>query len=165
MQCAPQALAEMYFYTFVYDGYEKLLVALRLVFTKHEMTMKKLMIMLAGVLFAWLCTGCESEEDFGFPSKIELSGAGETVVLKGTNSLPVAVSGLDLLDYDGDGGSMNTDDGCITATTDWLTVRYSTPEYKLSLVAEPNGTGKKRKLYLYLYSGNGRQEITVVQSK
>lgn len=54
---------------------------------------------------------------------------------------------------------------CIETTTDWLTAKYFLTEYKLVVIAKPNETKKKRKLYLYLYDGRSRQEIKVSQSK
>ena len=128
---------------------------------------KKHFLLLVSVIFACLCTSCEEEEDFGFPSKIEISGKGESIDIKGSNNLPPSIVLIELLNYDGDG---NNDRGAedrdyLETTTDWLTVKYYPAEYKMVLVAEPNETNKKRKLYLYLLSGKSRQEITVSQSK
>ena len=129
--------------------------------------LKKHFIFLVSIIFACLFASCESEEDFGFPTKIEISGKGETIEIKGSNDLPPSVVLIELLNYDGDG---NNDRGAedrefLETTTDWLTVKYYPKEYKMVLVADPNETNKKRKLYLYLLSGKSRQEITVVQSK
>ena len=128
---------------------------------------KKHILFLVSVIFACLCTSCEEEEDFGFPSKIEISGTGESIEIKGSNDLPASIKHIELLDYYGDGnydGGL-ADNEYLETTTDWLTVKYYPAEYRMILVAEPNKTNKKRKLYLYLYSGNSRQEITVIQSK
>lgn len=129
--------------------------------------LKKHFIFLVSIIFACLFASCESEEDFGFPTKIEISGKGETIEIKGSNDLPPSVVLIELLNYDGDG---NNDRGAedrefLETTTDWLTVKYYPKEYKMVLVANPNETNKNRKLYLYLLSGKSRQEITVVQSK
>ena len=128
---------------------------------------KKHLLLLASVILACFCASCEAEEDFGFPSKIEVSGKGESIDINGSNDLPPAIVFIELLNYDGDG---NNDSGAedreyFETTTDWLTVKYYPVEYKMVLVAEPNETNKKRKLYLYLLSGNSRQEITITQSK
>lgn len=129
--------------------------------------LKKHFIFLVSIIFACLFASCESEENFGFPTKIEISGKGETIEIKGSNDLPPSVVLIELLNYDGDG---NNDRGAedrelLETTTDWLTVKYFPKEYKMLLVADPNETNKKRKLYLYLLSGKSRQEITVTQSK
>ena len=129
---------------------------------------KKYLLLVVSVIVACLCASCESEEDFGFPSKIKMSGKGETLELKGHNDLPPGIIQIQVLDYDGDGnnsGLSTEDKDYLQTTTDWLTVKYSDSEYKLILTAEPNKTDKKRKLYLYLLSGNSRQEISVTQSK
>lgn len=130
--------------------------------------MKQKIVVLLSLIFALAFTACEQEEDFGFPSKIELSGKGEPIEVKGVNELSHKVIHFELLDYNGDGNSSDRiDDGqnCIEASTDWLTVKYLSAENKLVFIAEPNESGKNRKLYLYLYDGRSRQEITVAQSK
>ena len=129
--------------------------------------LQKHFLLVVSIILACLCISCEPEEDFGFPSKIEISGKGESNDIKGSNDLPPAIVFIELLNYDGDG---NNDSGAedreyFETTTDWLTVKYYPVEYKMVLVAEPNETNKKRKLYLYLLSGNSRQEITIIQSK
>ncbi|MDE6553232.1 MAG: hypothetical protein K2K98_09795 [Muribaculaceae bacterium] len=133
--------------------------------------MKNLVILRLSLFFACmscLCTSCEPEEDFGFPSKINISGEGESIDIKGSNDLPPVIRQIELLDYNGDGnnsGLLTEDKDYIETTTDWLTVKYFIAEYKLVLTATPNETNKKRNLYLYLLSGKSRQEITVIQSK
>ncbi len=120
------------------------------------------------LIFSLLFFSCEEEEDFGFPSKIEISADGESVDIKGTNEMPPFIQQIELLNYNGDGnnsGAFIEGKDCLEATTDWLTVKYYSAEYKLVVIAEPNKTNKERKLYLYLYDGKSRQEITLVQSK
>ena len=82
--------------------------------------------------------------------------------------MPPFIQQIELLNYNGDGnnsGAFVEGKDCLEATTDWLTVKYYSAEYKLVVIAEPNKTNKERKLYLYLYDGKSRQEITIVQSK
>lgn len=128
---------------------------------------KKHFLLLVSVIFACLCTSCLEEEDFGFPSKIKLSGKGEFIEIKGTNELPASIVLIELLNYNGVGNNdiESEDRDYLETTTDWLTVKYYQAEYKMVLVAEPNKTNKKRKLYLSLFSGRSRQEITISQSK
>lgn len=129
---------------------------------------KKYLLLVVSVIIACICASCESEEDFGFPSKIKMSSKGEKLEIKGENDLPPGITQIQVLDYDGEGnnsGPSVEDKDYLETTTDWLTVKYSDSEYKLVLTAEPNKTDKKRKLYLYLLSGSSRQEITVTQSK
>ena len=130
--------------------------------------MKKFSVILINIFIACICSSCEPEEDFGFPSKIEISDKGATIEIKGSNDLPPGIIQIEVLDYNGDGnnsGLLSEEKEYIETTTDWLTVKYFFAEYKLVLIAEPNETNKNRKLYLYLLSGKSRQEITVIQSK
>lgn len=132
---------------------------------------KYLLSLLISIVLSCLCVSCEEEEDFGFPSKIEITSNGETIDIKGSNELPPSIIQIELLDYNGDGNNSGTPAGpqgpqdCIEVSTEWLTVKYYAPEYKLQLIAEPNEKNKKRKLYLYLYDGKSRQEIKVIQNK
>lgn len=115
-----------------------------------------------------LFISCEEEEDFGFPSKIEISGNGETLNIKGSNDLPPFIAQIELLNSNGDGnnsGLITEEKDYIETTTDWLTVKYFLAEYKLVVTAAPNETNKTRKLYLYLYDGKSRQEIKIIQNK
>lgn len=129
---------------------------------------KKANLLLISVILTCLCSSCEPEEDFGFPSKIEISGGGETLEIKGSNDLPPGIIQIQVLDFNGDGnnsGIITDGKDYLDTTTDWLTVKYYPKEYKMVIVAKPNVTSKKRKLYLYLLSGNSRQEIKVTQLK
>ncbi|MDE7096394.1 MAG: hypothetical protein K2O47_02755, partial [Muribaculaceae bacterium] len=53
--------------------------------------LRKYILLLASVILFCLCTSCEEEEDFGFPSKIEISGKGESIDIKGSNDLPPVI--------------------------------------------------------------------------
>ncbi len=120
------------------------------------------------LIFPLLFFSCEEEEDFGFPFKIEISADGESVDIKGTNEMPPFIQQIELLNYNGNGnnsGAFIEGKDCLETTTDWLTVKYYSAEYKLVVIAEPNKTNKERKLYLYLYDGKSRQEVVITQSK
>ena len=100
------------------------------------------------LIFPLLFISCEEEKDFGFPSGIEISADGQSVVINGKNDLPPDIVQIELLDYNGDGncnGRIVEDSNCIETTNDWLTVKYLSAEYKLVVIAEPNKTNKKRK--------------------
>lgn len=51
------------------------------------------------IILTCLCSSCEPEEYFGFPSKINISGEGETIDIKGSNDLPPVIRQIELLDY------------------------------------------------------------------
>ena len=128
----------------------------------------KILVAMMAVILASCFVSCMEKEDFGYPSKINFPAGGDTLSFTGNKLKPGedVISGIELLDYDGNGGkpSFNSD-GDLTVTTDWLTVTLSLDDNTMQLVAEPNLTKKKRKLYLYIHSGRGWQEITVQQAK
>ncbi len=130
--------------------------------------MLKRILFFVSLIFVVVCTSCEPEEDFGFPSRIKISSKGETVDIKGSNDLPPGITHIQVRAYDSNGndsGLLTEGKDYIETTTDWLTVKYIYAENKLVLNAAPNETKKNRKLYLYLFDGRARQEITVTQSK
>lgn len=108
---------------------------------------------------------CLEKEDFGYPSKINLTAVGDTLTLTGSSLEARKIIGIELLDYDGNGNSSYGESSDLTVTTEWLTVSLSLDENKMQLIPEPNITKKKRKLYLYIHSGRGFQDITVQQAK
>ncbi|MDE5628458.1 MAG: hypothetical protein K2I69_02750 [Muribaculaceae bacterium] len=127
---------------------------------------KPLLTLLTCIVFSCLCISCEKEENFGFPSKIEISDKGGTIELESSNDLTPTIKQIELLDYNGEGNSSPLyieNPECIEVTTEWLNVKYYSIANKLVLTAEPNLTDQKRILYLYLYSGNAEQEIRVTQ--
>lgn len=125
---------------------------------------KFLMAMIA-VAFATCFVSCLEKEDFGYPSKINLTAVGDTLTLTGSSLKARNIIGIELLDYDGNGNSSYGESSDLTVTTEWLTVSLSLDENKMQLIPEPNITKKKRKLYLYIHSGRGFQDITVQQAK
>lgn len=132
----------------------------------NEGMVKALKILMISMI-AVIITSCMEKENYGYPSKINFTADGDTLSLIGSEEYAGYVSSLELLNYDGEGGTPSYDaqSGTTTVTTQWLTVSLSLTENKMQLIAEPNGTKKTRKLYLYLNSGRGSQEITVQQSK
>ena len=60
--------------------------------------MKNHIILILSLILACLCTSCEPEEDFGVPSKIKISGKGETIDIKGRNDLIPVIRQIELLD-------------------------------------------------------------------
>lgn len=134
--------------------------------SRSVIVMKKYLVLLCGIIFALVCVCCEEEEDFGYPSKIILPDKGDKIIFNGSDAIPY-VHSMELLDHDGNGnsGTVSESGDPLTVTTEWLTVESSPTDNRITLIAEPNGTKKDRKLYLYLYSGYSRQEITVIQQK
>lgn len=129
--------------------------------------MRKYFTTLPLIFAAIAFVSCEKEEDFGYPSSVEMSSNGETVELYGSYEYS-HIAHIEILDYDGNGngnGYDSDDAESFSVTNDWLTVESPRAENKLILSAAPNSSGKKRKLYLHLYCGGNRQEIKVIQNR
>lgn len=114
-------------------------------------------------MFSCLCISGEKEGDFGFTYKIEISTDGEYVDIKGTNEITPFIQQIELLNYNGDGnnsGDFIEGKDCIEDTTDRLTVKYYSAEYRLIVIAEPNKTDKERELFNYASKSANAATIT-----
>ena len=126
--------------------------------------MNNILIKFMLCILAFLCTSCFKEVDLGFPATVTFSKEGGTKTVTGD----VAFTNADIHDYKtGEQGEETWgEDGTRYNSYKWLKVEYK--EYKwnskeLTIYAEPNTTGKSRKLYIELYSGPEYHVITVVQ--
>ena len=83
----------------------------------------------------------------------------------GQSKVSVLKKGQEIADYNGDGaGSENSlDDDSLIVTYKWLTIKAKTRDNNLTIIAEPNPTGKSRKLYIYGDVTNQFAEIKVTQ--
>ena len=108
-----------------------------------------------------LLSGCERMDNFGYPSKVSFGREGGIKVVSGDHYL----YNLEIADYNGDGaGSENSlDDDSLIVTYKWLTIKAKTRDNDLTIIAEPNTTGKSRKLYIYGGVQNQFAEIKVTQ--
>lgn len=128
--------------------------------------MKKFFAVLPLLFAAIAFVSCEKEENYGYPSTVLMSAAGETVELCGSSEYPF-IQHIEILDYDGDGNGMgygSDDEEFLSVTTGWLTVESPRTE-NIILSSAPNTSGKKRKLFIYLSCGGSRQEIKVIQNR
>ena len=100
-------------------------------------------------------------DNFGYPSKVSFGREGGIKVVSGDHYL----YNLEIADYNGDGaGSENSlDDDSLIVTYKWLTIKAKTRDNDLTIIAEPNTTGKSRKLYIYGGVQNQFAEIKVTQ--
>ena len=117
-------------------------------------------------LFALLCVACSKEIDLGYPATVTFSAEGGEKVI--SSSKPFY--GAYIQDYNnGDAGSVSPEDefGNRYSTYKWLTIIYNEHENiyanELTIIAEPNATGKSRELWLELYSGPDYQVVKVKQ--
>lgn len=90
----------------IYGSFINFVFGLRQLFPQHfiEWGIQKIKCkikLLRYILFIlpFLFFSCEEETDFGFPSKIELSGNGESIDIKGTNDLSPSIVQIELLNY------------------------------------------------------------------
>ena len=117
-------------------------------------------------LLALLCVACSKEIDLGYPATVTFSADGGEKVI--SSSKPFF--GAYIQDYNsGDAGSVSPEDemGNSYSTYKWLTIKYNnqgnTYANELTIIAEPNATGKSRELWIELYSGPDYQVVNVKQ--
>jgi hypothetical protein len=140
--------------------------------------MKKTLIKSLLCSFALLFSSCDlipigsfaHKIDLGYPETVNISNEGGEVVLNGYSFVTATiVSSKDpkIREYHG----YNEADSTEYYVFDWLRVEHkfysdvSLPN-ELRVFAEPNTTGKSRKLYIHLMSGDTNyQEIKVEQKK
>ncbi len=126
---------------------------------------KSAFLLLACLLLA--CASCIPLDNHDYPSKVTFSKKGGEKIVYGTESIGDIV----INDYNATvSGHSNyytdaqeTDTLCVTC--EWLTIKQPLGSNKLILIAEPNTTKKKRRLYTHMDFGPTRGEIIVKQSK
>lgn len=121
--------------------------------------MKKLLFLLTSILLAASCT---TDGNCGYPPKLSFPKEGGTVMMSGS----YAPYNIEVLNYNGDGKSERTvleDPDTISVQYSWLTVRRKRGTPTLVITAEPNTTGRKRKLYINVSVDDRNAEIKVTQ--
>lgn len=111
--------------------------------------------------FMALCA-CDTSDNFGYPSKITMTHEGCERIITGD----IAFDNIEIANYNGDGNSKspNPDESdSLTVCYDWLTIKAKNYDKKLFLIAQPNKSGKRRKLYVMGSSCNDLIEIKVEQ--
>ena len=117
-------------------------------------------------MLALLWVACSKEIDLGYPAAVTFSSEGGEKVI--SSSKPFY--GAYIQDYNNGGtGSVSPEDemGNHYSTYKWLTIIYNEHENiyanELTIIAEPNTTGKSRELWIELYSGPDYQVVNVKQ--
>ena len=125
--------------------------------------MRNIFVKILVCCLALLCVSCFKEVDLGYPAKITFSKAGGEKVVNGKRSFTHAA----IQDYKGnEGETIIAADGKRYNVYDWLWVENEELYYEeLKVYAAPNTTGKRRTLYIELYSGPEYQVVTVKQGK
>ena len=122
--------------------------------------MKRLFFVAALVLSVLAFNSCE-EDKWGWDNKVVFSADGGTREVDGDEDIYT----LSIGHYNGDEKAADEIGGIMVVTYDWLTASAVKNTDEIVLVAEPNKTGKQRKLYVYGMVNNKSIDITVVQEK
>ena len=122
--------------------------------------MKRFIFIAALILTVFTFNSCE-EDRWGYDNKVVFSADGGTREVDGD----VSIYSLSIGNYQGDEQHAVEILGVMSVTYDWLTATAVKNTEEILLIAEPNKTGKQRKLYVYGSIHNRFTDITVIQSK
>ena len=122
--------------------------------------MKRMFFAVALFLSIFTLWSCE-EDRWGWDNKVVFSAAGGEEDVDGDD----AIHTLSIGDGRGDEKGAVEIGGIMTVTYDWLTATAQKNGNEIVLTAEPNNTGKERKLYVYGMIRNTVMDITVIQKK
>ena len=122
--------------------------------------MKKIFTLLALVV-AVVMTSCEKEVDLGYPQTVTFTADGGEKIVTGVEPFTDA----HIHDYKSgeDGEFVHREDGIQCQVYEWLTIEYLANSTELKIIAEPNSSGKSRKLHIELHSGQEYHVIKVEQ--
>ena len=122
--------------------------------------MKKLFALLV-LVFAVIMTSCEKEVDLGYPKMVTFTKDGGEKVIAGTTNFTDA----HIHDYTSgeDGEFVPREDEMWCQVYKWLTIEYLANSTELKIIAEPNTSGKSRKLHIELHCGPEYQVVEVQQ--
>ena len=122
--------------------------------------MKRFLLIATFILVAFAFNSCE-EDRWGWDNKVVFSAAGGEEDVDGDD----AIHTLSIGDGRGDEKGAVEIGGVMTVTYDWLTATTVKGGNEIHLIAQPNKTGERRKLYVFGMVGNLTMDITVVQNK
>ena len=125
------------------------------------MNMKKFIFCLIALVVAVVMTSCEKEVDLGYPQTVNLAKDGGEKTITGVEPFTDA----HIHDYNsGDQGSVLPNEGDIDIEVfKWLKIEYVAHSTELKIIAEPNASGKSRKLHIELHSGPEYHVVEVKQ--
>lgn len=121
--------------------------------------MKRMIFAMAILLSAFAFTSCE-EDKYGYDNRVAFSARGGTEDVDGDDPIYT----LSIADYDGN-EKQAEGEVIMVVNYDWLTASAVKNSTEIKLIAEPNTTGKRRKLYVYGMVHNKVIDITVIQDK
>lgn len=109
--------------------------------------------------FLLLMASCGLEDNKGYPQKVKFPSSGGTETYSGESVFAYFV----IQDGEDNYGSQHVD-SIITASHDWLKLE-SIGGKSITLTAQPNNTGRQRKMTIFGYFGNEFATITVTQTR
>ena len=123
--------------------------------------MKKLIYCLMAIVAASVMISCEKEVDLGYPKTISFTKDGGERVISGMTNFTDA----HIHDYKSgeDGAFVPREDDIECQVYEWLTIEYLANSTELKIIAEPNASGKSRKLHIELHSGPEYHVVEVKQ--
>lgn len=122
--------------------------------------MKRYILIAALFASVFAFSACE-EDQWGYDNRVVFSAAGGDEEVDGDE----AIHTLSIGNGAGDEKQAVEIAGVMTVTYDWLTATATKGGDDIQLIAQPNKTGEKRKLYVYGMVRNRTMDITVVQNK
>ena len=122
--------------------------------------MKKLFTLFALVI-AVVMTSCEKEVDLGYPTSVTFTADGGEKIVTGVEPFTDA----HIHDYKSgeDGEFVPREDDIQCQVYEWLSIEYLANSTELKIIAEPNASGKSRKLHIELHSGPEYHVVEVKQ--
>ena len=123
--------------------------------------MKRFILCLMALLAVSAMTSCEKEVDFGYPQSVNFTKDGGEKVITGTTNFTDA----HIHDYKSgeDGEFIPREDDIQCQVYEWLSIEYLANSTELKIIAEPNASGKSRKLHIELHSGPEYHVVEVKQ--
>ena len=127
--------------------------------TKYAM--KRVLFSLMAIVVAVVMISCEKEVDLGYPKMVTFTKDGGEKVITGTTNFTDA----HIHDYTSgeDGEFVPREDEIWCQVYKWLTIEYLANSTELKIIAEPNASGKSRKLHIELHCGPEYQVVEVQQ--
>ena len=123
--------------------------------------MKRFILCLMALVVTSIMTSCEKEVDLGYPKTISFTKDGGEKVITGTTYFTDA----HIHDYKSgeDGEFIPREDDIQCQVYEWLSIEYLANSTELKIIAEPNASGKSRKLHIELHSGPEYHVVEVKQ--
>ena len=123
--------------------------------------MKRFMLCLMALVVAVVMTSCEKEVDLGYPTSVTFTADGGEKTITGVEPFTDA----HIHDYNSgeDGEFVPREDDIQCQVYEWLSIEYLANSTELKIIAEPNASGKSRKLHIELHSGPEYHVVEVKQ--